>query len=43
MKFQEWHYEKQLAAGFSEADIQDYPTNELLDAMSEWVSIGRPV
>lgn len=43
VKFQEWHYEKQLAAGFSEADIQDYPTNELLDAMSEWVSIGRPV
>lgn len=41
--FQEWYYEKQLAAGFSEDDIQDYPTVELLNAMKEWVSIGKPV
>lgn len=41
--FQEWYYEKQLAAGFSEDDIQDYPTSELLRAMHEWVALGKPV
>lgn len=41
--FQEWYYEKQLAAGFSEDDIQDYPTSELLDAMEEWVASGKPI
>ena len=40
--FQEWHYERQLAAGFSEEDIQDYPTMELLGAMFEWVAAGKP-
>jgi len=34
--FQEWYYERQLAAGFSDEDIQDYPTIELLTAMKEW-------
>lgn len=43
IKFQEWHYEKQLAEGFSEDDIKDYPTRELMDAMIEWVDLGRPV
>jgi hypothetical protein len=41
--FQEWYYERQLAAGFSEADIQDYPTRELLDAMNIWIAEGKPV
>ncbi len=41
--FQEWYYEKQLAAGFSEEDIQDYPTNELLAAMNEWIALGQPL
>ncbi|MEO1067350.1 MAG: hypothetical protein AAFW47_08220 [Pseudomonadota bacterium] len=41
--FQEWYYEKQLAAGFSEDDIQDYPTMELLRAMNEWMTLGKPV
>lgn len=41
--FQEWHYERQLAAGFSEEDIQDYPTKELLEAMMEWVAAGEPI
>ncbi|MEX6506546.1 hypothetical protein [Jiella sp. M17.18] len=36
--FQEWHYERQLRAGFSEEDIQDYPTKELLDSMLIWVA-----
>ncbi|MBI1405479.1 MAG: hypothetical protein GC145_05080 [Caulobacter sp.] len=40
--FQGWNYDKQLAAGFSEDDIQDYPTKELLDAMIEWVALGGP-
>jgi hypothetical protein len=43
LDFQEWYYEKQLAAGFSEDDIQDYPTGELLLAMNEWNALGRPV
>ena len=41
--FQEWNYETRLNAGFSEDDIQDYPTLELLTAMKEWVSLGRPI
>jgi hypothetical protein len=41
--FQEWHYERQLAAGFSDEDIQDYPTKELLDAMIAWRDAGEPV
>lgn len=40
--FQGWHYEAQLRAGFSEDDIRDYPTKELLDAMLEWVAKGEP-
>lgn len=40
--FQEWHYERRRAAGFSEEDIQDYPTPELLGAMIEWIERGRP-
>lgn len=38
--FQEWYYEKQLAAGFSEEDIQDYPTIELMNAMKAWKALG---
>lgn len=41
--FQEWYYERQLARGFSDADIQDYPTRELLDAMKQWVAEGQPI
>ena len=41
--FQEWHYERQLERGFDEEDIRDYPTAELLDAMSEWIEKGEPV
>ena len=41
--FQAWYYEKQLASGFSERDIQDYPTAELLVAMGDWVARQRPV
>lgn len=41
--FQEWYYERQLAAGFADEDIQDYPTSELLAAMMTWVAEGKPV
>jgi len=41
--FQEWHYEQMLSRGFSEDDIQDYPTSELLTAMEEWMGLGKPV
>jgi hypothetical protein len=41
--FQGWHYEKQLAAGFSEADIEDYPTPEFLGSMLEWKALGEPI
>jgi hypothetical protein len=40
--FQGWYYEKQLAAGFSEQDIKDYDTSELLKAMLEWMALGQP-
>ena len=40
--FQEWHHERQRAAGFSDADIQDYSTAELLEAMFEWTEQGKP-
>ena len=36
-----WYYEQQLKTGFSEEDIQDYPTAELLQAMYEWTDQGR--
>lgn len=41
--FQGWYYEEQRRAGFSDADIQDYPTRELLGAMTDWMARGRPV
>jgi len=41
--FQEWNYETQLARGFDEDDILDYPTKELLASMIEWIALGRPL
>lgn len=41
--FQGWYFEKQLAAGFSEDDIKDYDTSELLTAMNEWMASGGPL
>ena len=40
--FQDWHYQAQLHAGFSDEDIQDYPIRELLDSMKKWISSGQP-
>ncbi|MBB5685329.1 hypothetical protein [Sphingobium boeckii] len=41
--FQGWYYERQLAAGFSDDDIQDYPTSELVAAMEDWMKLGQPI
>lgn len=41
--FQEWYYEQKLAEGFSDTDIQDYPTSELLEGMKKWIDIGSPI
>lgn len=41
--FQEWYYEKREELGFSEDDILDYSTIELLAAMNEWQNLGRPI
>lgn len=40
--FQEWYYERQLEAGFSDEDVLDASTAELLAAMIEWREIGGP-
>lgn len=40
--FQEWDYERLLAEGWSDRDIQERPTAELLSAMMDWVAAGRP-
>lgn len=41
--FQEWYWERQLAAGSSEEDIKEYPTSELISAMHDWMAAGQPV
>lgn len=40
--FQGWYFEMKTKAGFSEQDISDYSTPELLAAMKEWVARGKP-
>lgn len=40
--FQAWYYQRQLSNGFSDEDIQDYPTTELLSAMNDWIDAGQP-
>jgi hypothetical protein len=41
--FQGWYFERQRQLGFSEDDIKDYPTIELMDAMLTWVRLKRPI
>ena len=38
--FQGWHFDRVHKSGFSEDDIADYPPGELIDAMTDWVSLG---
>lgn len=40
--FQEWYWERELAAGSSEEDIREYPTTEFVRAMHEWKMAGEP-
>lgn len=42
LSFQEWYYERELTAGSSEEDIREYPTNELIQAMHDWMAAGQP-
>lgn len=41
--FQEWYYERELARGASEEDIQEYPTIDFVRAMQEWATLGKPL
>lgn len=41
--YQEWYWEKKLAAGHSERDIREFPTPEVLEGMREWSRFGRPM
>lgn len=38
--FRGWHIDNQRPAAFSLEDIADSPTAELIDAMTNWVSLG---
>lgn len=40
--FQGWYLGRQRDAGFSDDDIKDYSTPELLAAMAMWVALGAP-
>jgi len=41
--FQEWNYERLLADGWSEVDIRELGTPELLEAMRAWRRANRPM
>ena len=36
------HFEELKKTGFSPEDIEDYPTGELIVAMTKWASLGCP-
>lgn len=40
--FQEWDYERLLASGWSDRDIQERETGELLETMIAWRDADRP-
>lgn len=40
--FQAWYLKEQREAGFSDEDIQDYSTAELLQAMFHWIDQEKP-
>ena len=39
--FQEWYWERERAAGSTEADIKEYPTVEVVRAMRDWMDAGQ--
>lgn len=40
--FQEWNYERLRYDGHSENDIKQYPTQELMASMRDWMEAGQP-
>ena len=40
-EFQRWHTERQRKLGFSDEDIRDYSTAELLRAMLDWAQLRQ--
>lgn len=40
--FQEWYWERELSRGATENDILEYPTINMILAMQEWHSAGKP-
>jgi hypothetical protein len=43
LEFQEWDYERLLDQGWSEKDIHNRETGELIKAMKAWRDTGRPI
>lgn len=41
--YQEWDYERLLHLGWSDEDIMDRGSRELLEAMGAWRDTGRPM
>lgn len=41
--FQDWYWQKKLAEGASEDEIREYPTSEILNAMNQWMVLGKPI
>jgi len=40
--FQGWYWDRELGRGASDDDIREYPTIQVVEAMIEWVNLGRP-
>jgi hypothetical protein len=40
--FQEWYWERETVRGASDDDIKAYPTVQVVAAMREWMSAGKP-
>jgi hypothetical protein len=40
--FQEWYWERELSRGATENDILEYPTIDMILAMQDWYSAGKP-
>ena len=41
--FQSWEYARKRDQGYSDQDIGIYPTFERLEAMRDWMSLGKPL
>jgi hypothetical protein len=43
LDFQGWYWKRETGLGASPADIREYPTIDVVQAMSEWFIAGRPL